>query len=584
MRNTKLILGATLTFTALLLLLNGLGKYHLFYVEQFQLFQDTLPYFLERMAYAGGFARWLGEWLTQFFIVPYGGPAVVAAFLTLILLMGRHVIQALAPSREWPLLYALPLFPLFFIQMGFNYAFGGTVAYALASAAFCPYVGLRGERARWAYAVGAVAVVFWLGGAVACWLAGVMALWEMLTNAREGWKRAVVVIGEFTLLAVMGVSLTWVDGPRFIFTPEMYYHPMVAGPPALYLVFLLLPAAMLIARFCPRGGELTMRRKALELGAQLITLGLIFWGSYQTFGQHESAFLKELDYYARTRQWDRVLERCRRPLDNYLYINYLNLALAEKGLLAEHLFDYDQHGLNGLLLAWDKTYATTTLLSEFYYMAGQVAVSQQCAFEANIIASGKGSARHTMRLAETNLINGEYKVAEKYLDVLSRTWHYADWAERRRALLYDDDAVAHDPILGPKRAMWQAEEGLANLAGLDADLKARLSRKPDDTLAAHYIGVYYLLAKDLPAFREFIETYYGTPALPSLPRSFQEAVILLEEQDVSYWRRFNLSAQVIQNFASYRQAVLSNRTNPRLPALLNQSFGNTYWFYYIYKQ
>ena len=45
------------------------------------------------------------------------------------------------------------------------------------------------------------------------------------------------------------------------------------------------------------------------------------------------------------------------------------------------------------------------------------------------------------RLAQTNLICGEYVVAEKYLDALSNTFFYADWAERHRRFLYNDEAV-----------------------------------------------------------------------------------------------------------------------------------------------
>ena len=81
-----------------------------------------------------------------------------------------------------------------------------------------------------------------------------------------------------------------------------------------------------------------------------------------------------------------------------------------------------------------------------------------------------------------------------------------------------------------------------------------------------------------------IEKYFGTSALPRLPISFQEAVILLAEKNPDYWRRFNVSDAVIQRFASYRNMVLRNRNNPQLPQLMNQSFGDTYWNYFIYKK
>ena len=161
---------------------------------------------------------------------------------------------------------------------------------------------------------------------------------------------------------------------------------------------------------------------------------------------------------------------------------------------------------------------------------------------------------------------------------------FIDWAERHRRFLYNDEAVEADPLLGAKRALWRAQSGLANIRGLEGDLLDRLSRKSDDNLAVQYLGAYYLLSKNLQGFKNLIESYYGTPALRTLPKSFQEAVILLAEKDMDYWHRFNLSSQVIQRFAGYRQVVLGNRNNPQLPAMLSRSFGDTYWFYFIYKK
>ena len=87
----------------------------------------------------------------------------------------------------------------------------------------------------------------------------------------------------------------------------------------------------------------------------------------------------------------------------------------------------------------------------------------------------------------------------------------------------------------------------------------------------------------MKSFQTLIEKYYGTPVLPSLPVSFQEAVILLAEKDVDYWKRFNVSENVIRKFAGYRNLVVQNRNNPQLPQLIKNSFGDTYWSYYTLK-
>ncbi len=583
MRNTPLILG-TISFIVLTFLLNWLGKFHFLYIEQLQLFQSTSDYFMERFVEPGGFSLWLGELLTQFFILPYGGPVVLSLLLTMIALLCRSIILKLSPSRELYLLYYLPVLALLVIQFDFNYLLGGTIAYLLAVIGFSLYIRLGSDRLRWACMLLLIPILFLLGGASACLFTLLLILWEFLSRPFRGWILPVVAIAEFGLLSVISVSTTWVNDLRFIWSPDLYYHPLVDTPLILTLSWTLLLLSILLARFCPEAKTLPRWRVIVETFVQFACLVGFFWWGFSRFGQSSSLFMKELDYYSRTGQWDNIIKRCQRPLNNYLYINYLNIALAERGLLAESMFSFDQHGLSGLLLSWDKMYVTTTLLSESYFTIGQIAVSQECAFEGNVIASRQGSVRHMQRLVQTNLISGEYVVAEKYLDVLSNTFFYADWAERHRRFLYNDEAVEADPLLGAKRALWRAQSGLANIRGLEGDLLDRLSRKSDDNLAVQYLGAYYLLSKNLQGFKNLIESYYGTPALRTLPKSFQEAVILLAEKDMDYWHRFNLSSQVIQRFAGYRQVVLGNRNNPQLPAMLSRSFGDTYWFYFIYKK
>ena len=98
------------------------------------------------------------------------------------------------------------------------------------------------------------------------------------------------------------------------------------------------------------------------------------------------------------------------------------------------------------------------------------------------------------------------------------------------------------------------------------------------------MGVFYLLMKDMDKFKNMIETYYGTDLLPVLPTSYQEAVITLSERESDYWKRFGVSESIVKRFDEYKRQVLANRNNPNaLPGLLGRSYGDTYWFYYMFK-
>ena len=101
--------------------------------------------------------------------------------------------------------------------------------------------------------------------------------------------------------------------------------------------------------------------------------------------------------------------------------------------------------------------------------------------------------------------------------------------------------------------------------------------------ALQYLGAMYLLAKDLEGFKALVEKYYGTEFLPILPVHFQEAVIVMSEKEPDYWKRFNVSETIVARFTDYKKQVLANRNNSAIAGLLNRSYGNTYWFYFMFK-
>ena len=161
--------------------------------------------------------------------------------------------------------------------------------------------------------------------------------------------------------------------------------------------------------------------------------------------------LKQLDYYTRTAQWDKIISMSRGTMNDYLSINYLNMALANKGELASSMFSYDQRGVNGLMFPWDKTFIVSDLLSEEYFTIGEIAMAQKMAFEAYVTVPGFGNPRFLKRLVQTNLIFGNYAVAQKYIRILEKTFAYSDWARSQRRFLNNDRAVDADLLLGRLR-------------------------------------------------------------------------------------------------------------------------------------
>ena len=260
------------------------------------------------------------------------------------------------------------------------------------------------------------------------------------------------------------------------------------------------------------------------------------------------------------------------------------MALANRGELSDKMFNFDQRGPQGLLVQWNKSENISCMLSDIYFTMGATASAQEMAFEGYVSAMDDGNPRMLKRLVQTNLIYGAYPVAEKYISILEKTFAYRDWAGAQRKYLYNDEAVENDPVLGLRRRMLPEQNTLAMIDGLNGDLERFLKKGPANSAAMQYLGAMYLLAKDLEGFKAVVEKYYGTEFLPVLPLHFQEAVIVMSEKEPDYWKRFNISETVVNRFAEYKKQVLANRNNSAaLAGLLNRSYGNTYWFYFMFK-
>lgn len=581
MRYKQILLGLIL-FVIVGIFLHITSKFHFFYIEQLQLFQFSGDYLADKISHPGGLSLIIGEFLTQFFITPYAGPFIIAAVLTSIGLTTRAIIRQISPDKELFLLYLLPVLSLLLIQYDFNYLLQGTIAFLFCSLCLNAWMRIKDFRYRLSAALIITPLLFWIGGPVAGLFALSVVLCELLSRSKQRIYFIAVLI-EYIVIGVGSVWTTTITSYHFAFLPDAFYHPILAAPHVIYFSWISLPLCLIGASLYPKDKNKSKKKIWIELAVQTIVILSLCWVGIPQYNDQKAYPLKVLDYYARTGQWDEIIRHCHGPIKNYLYLTYLNRALAEKGELANRMFAFDQHGLQGLLASWNKTFTVSTLLSDAYFTLGEIALSQEMAFEGYVTVIGAGNPRNLQRLIQTNLIYGTYPIAEKYICILEKTYAYQDWAKRHRNFLYNDKAVEADPVLGSKRKGLPQESDLSGINGLEQDLLIRAEQDLENQLPIQFAGAIYLLSKDMKAFQTLIEKYYGTPVLPSLPVSFQEAVILLAEKDMDYWKLFNVSENVIRKFAGYRNLVMRNRNNPQLPQLIKNSFGDTYWSYYILK-
>ena len=274
-----------------------------------------------------------------------------------------------------------------------------------------------------------------------------------------------------------------------------------------------------------------------------------------------------------TADWEEVIASYvddRQKVD-YLKLARLNLALAETGQLADKAFHYTQAGSGGILVPWNLNVETGECLSEMYWSMGHVAYAQRMAFETNVLDERDYNPEMMLRLIQTNLVNGAYPVARKYIGILEQDPKYRDTARSYQRFLDDDAAIEADPVLGPRRRCVPEKDFISLVRGIDEDLKDIIRVNPSYHKAIEYLGVIYLLDTDMDKFRAMLDEFYGTEALPSLPVSFAEAACMLSEMDRGYWKTVGVDPAVYRRYTEFKKRLGTG--------LSMEKYNDTFWYY-----
>ena len=558
-------------------------QYHFFYIEQNQLFLNVNSYGIAKLAQVGGLSGFLSEFLVQFFIYPYAGPLIVATLLTGVGMATQGVLRLVAPKSPFFIAPIFPMLALLFVHFDFYYRIQGTISYLMMLLFMYGYMNISRPSYRLIAGALLAPLLFGIGGSVALLFVLLVALYEILKKTSQ-WYLAWIGLAEVCLLGILSIHAGWLGEYRFSLTPELYYHHKLHPQGVIYFAWIILPILFLIVTFWKKNEKEEKSKLEFVLIILQVTLVLFLLNrGIAIYGDSKNAKLKELDYYSRTEQWDKTIQACQGNLTNYLYVCHLNMALANRGELADKMFHYNQMGVEGLIVPWNKQEHVSCLLSDVYFTMGAIASSQEMAFEAFVSAMGDGNPRMLKRLVQTNLIFGDYPVAEKYISTLEKTSGYEEWATSQRQYLYNDEAIKNDSILGTRRVMLPKKNTLTVLEELTDELDHLLENGSGNKATLQYLGAIYLLTKNLDGFKALVEKYYGTKVLPILPVHFQEAIIVMSEKNVEYWKRFNLSDTIVSRFEEYKKQVLANRNHSGVAGLLNRVYGNTYWFYYMFK-
>ena len=549
-------------------------------LEHTNLFLGDWDAFLASLQQMGGAVKWLGTYGIQFFDRP-----IVGGIIFLLPVMGLFATTACVLRRRtkshwlWVPLAAWLAVAQLLSLYDFNFYWWGALALCLAMGVLWFWSLLKPSLTRNILFAFSIPFIAWLLGSVVLVyvLAGIC-----LFVDKKSWKLAWLVP---VTLYIVSVAFFYVGNrcPSLMVavSPMMYFEPLLDISYYHLVTWVMTVLVWGGCRWLPMAQKKVWVWCICMVSWILPAGVLLQYGG--TFRNQSNIDLWRLNHYAYTENWDGILQfLAGKPMSNYLYMNYANMALAQQGKLGDWAFSYSPKGMNALLIEVNSTGSIRMLASDVNYTVGCVAEAQQHAFEAQVTFPTSLGIQTLKRLVKTNLIFGHYAVAEKYLNLIAKTTFHREWAEQYRAFLYNDAAVDADAELGEKRRCLSKQDRFAMFYGWLPELEDILEANPKNEKAMTYLGLSYLLSKDMAGFGRFIDKYYGTEALPKLPVAFQQGIIALYQQEKDKWENYNLSPQVVSQYNQYRDLYFKNQRQPNLKNVMARSFRYTFWYYLMF--
>ena len=563
-----------------------LYPFHLNYQEQYQLFLFSADYFWSFMGKPGGFADYIGHFVTQFFFYSWVGAITVACLLTLLQRMLLFISCRLKANPEWMPLTFIPSLLYWGLLCDENCLYGGLIAMLLVTAFIAMFMLFDTVTFRVSFVLISIPVLYWLAGGAFLMLPLFALIREIRFAEMKKSRLALFAVGCMVLSPALPLLSkkfflqypmirVWTGADFFRFSVNIPLPVVIIG-----LLIVLIPFALHFLTAHLKSG-----RPALLLVAQLVVAvpaGILFIHQSADMAKEE---VMAYDFNVRMRRWDRVIAMADKKMPSSpLSVTCLNLALAKEGLLADRMFSYYQNGVQGLLPDFTRDFTIPEIAGEVYYQLGFINTAQRYAFEAmEALPDYQKSVRSVKRLAETSLINGNYTLAGKYLDLLQKTFYYRTWATKVRQNMKNETFIDQHPEWGWLRKCRVEKDFLFSEGEKEMMLGVLFSHNKKNRMAYEYLMACCLLKKDLPHFIAYLplsESLHDRP----LPKSYQEALIYiwgLTHHDPAGSIPYPISTQVKRRVEAYHN-IYTSRVDAE--PLLRHQFTDTYWYYFHFRK
>ena len=263
------------------------------------------------------------------------------------------------------------------------------------------------------------------------------------------------------------------------------------------------------------------------------------------------------------------------PNPNQYMKYYYNLVMAQQRKLPDRLLAFSNNYLGTFEnIGPDTPTLTIKTLNELYWILGDMTFCERAAILANVCSPENRNIRMMKRLAEINLVKGDYDAARKYLRILQKTFVWSRWANRafdslgKKASSYDK-ALLQQYI--DKRPYLNTRDTLRLNDNCHTIMSELMESNPNNNIAINYMLCSDLLLKDMETFKHDYDAYYLKQQNVAYETLYQEALAIYlagTQASPAEWAKYIKRQDVLQRFKQYNE----QRGNP--------AFKDTYWYYF----
>ena len=550
-----------------------------FYQEKLSLFVFSHDYLSTSITQPGSLLVYLGRFFTTFYYYPVLGAIIISLTICLLMYMISKIISCLTGKRSFfiPLLFGTVFLVL---QSNHQYLLYNSLGVLLQLVLF--YLTIR-------YMKGFLPVIifpllYFISGGFA-WIFAIMyTVYMFLKSIRKEWLKIILLFAltfiiiylfqEFFLFQSVKTLLIFPFSDEGTGSQFRLFIPLAA-------LIILLPLLIKIKIKLPLWSRQKDSVKIIILS--LVSLLLIGASGLVRFDRVYKEYFQAYKLYCQGRFDEVTRYVTKHPTTNRLTIYLNNLSLCETGRLNDQLFHFPQSpDGQSLFLKWEMSGEVLRRGAYFYYTTGMINEAHRWAYENMVM---KGITPEDLRmLIKTEIINGNYKVASKYISILKKTFFYRNEAKGYERLLSDEKSVETDPEFGIKRKEKIIHDFFSITDNPYVNIERAFSADSLNRKLFEYKMAYLMLNED------YVGIAMGLGRLERLgfkriPVHLEEAALVCRMSGLALpdMGKLKIDPQTEARFNQFLQTFQSYGNNLKTAQpFLKQRFGNTFWYYGFY--